>query len=98
MQHDNNFGRLVFTRKSGQGFYIGDDTFISVHNQDDGIHAMIFSGSNLESLRVKPNETIHRPGGIQIEIDHSTKHPRAGLRVMVLAPKDVRILREELKD
>lgn len=92
-------GRLLFTRKDGESFHIGEDTIVTVHRVP-GPRArveVLRADRTGETFEVAQREPFFPAPGVHVEL--SFDHNRGkGTKVMALAPKSIRIMRSELLD
>lgn len=96
MSHEK-IGRLVFTRFDNQSFHLGDDTIVAV-KQLPGQRAKIdITRSNraVEVYTVGFGEPFFPLQDVHVEISKDQRHTKS-MKVMVLAPKSIRIMRSEL--
>ena len=89
--------RLYITRRNGESFVIGDDVVVTLHRQPRGKTAIaeIRTGSDVQSLPIK-FEVPFAPCPDVFVVVPQVGRRSTNLRVMVEAPRHIRILRSEL--
>lgn len=90
-------GRLLFTRKDGESFVVGTDTTITLHRRPHAQQAKaVITRRDEVSIHVANNrEPIELEEGIHFEVSFD-KGRGSAMRVLVVAPKTVKVLRSEL--
>jgi sRNA-binding carbon storage regulator CsrA len=94
----SEIGRLLFTRRSGESFVVGDGTQVIVHTVDGKrtYQVGIISPDGTKSYRsVMAREPFWPVPEVKVELSPDQDRNRS-IRIMVLAPKSIRILRSEL--
>lgn len=90
-------GRLAFTRRNGESFQVGEDTLVTVYRRSNDREAkveIIRADRTRQELRVKQQEPFYvHP---EVEVRLTFDHGRGGTKVLVTAPKNIRIMRSEL--
>ena len=91
-------GHLAFTRRNGESFRVGEDTLIVVHRRPGRNVArveIIQADRTRQKLQIRQNEPLYvHP---EVEIRLSFDHGRGtSTKVLVSAPKNIRIMRSEL--
>ena len=94
-----NVSRLVITRRYGQGFSVGDKHLSLHHLNDTNVRIQIRDEQgNEQTVNLRTGKPLQLANDIVVELNHHPKHNTQSkdFRVMVLAPRDVKILRDEL--
>ena len=91
-------GRLAFTRRNGESFRVGEDTLVIIYRRSSEQEArveIIRADRTQQRLRVKQQEPfyVHPEVEIRLSFDHGRG---ASTKVLVTAPKNIRIMRSEL--
>lgn len=94
---DSTVGRLAFSRKSGEAFYVGDLAITLVRRTQDMTCDVIteFPDSTKKLETVENKGVITPLPDVSIELDVNT-HRGDRIQVLVTAPKAIKILRAEL--
>ena len=90
-------GRLLFTRKDGESFVVGTDTTITLHRRPHAQQAKaVIKRGTEETIHIAKNrEPMQLEEGIHFEVSFDRGGGNA-MRVLVAAPKNVKVLRSEL--
>lgn len=91
-------GRLLFTRKDGESFVVGNDTTITLHRKAPArANVVIKRGDEVRTHNVGDREPIeiNEHASMEVSFDYG-KGRTSGMRVLVIAPKSVKVLRSEL--
>ena len=91
-------GRLAFTRRNGESFQVGEDTLVTVYRRSSEREArveIIRADRTRQELRVKQHEPFYVYPEVEVRLtfDHGRG---ASTKLLVTAPKNIRIMRSEL--
>lgn len=91
-------GCLVFTRRNGESFQIGEDTLVTIHRRGHERVARVEvmrADRTHQELRISQSEPFPVHPKVQVELifDHGRG---SSTKVKVIAPKSISIMRSEL--
>lgn len=90
-------GRLLFTRKDGESFVVGTGTTVTLNRRAKEMSAKvtILRDGEVSTHTLKNRQPLQIEENVHMELcmDHGRG---TGIRVLVVAPKDIKVLRSEL--
>lgn len=91
-------GCLVFTRRDGESFQVGEDTLVTVNRRSHervAVVEILRTDRTRQELRVNQGApfAVHPQVSVELIFDHGRG---ASTKVKVTAPKSIKIMRSEL--
>lgn len=88
--------RLIITRRIGESFLVGDTHKVTLLRNQRGLYIKVETPAGGKTTPIRPDQPVEVMPNVVVELRKHRPDANATYRVMVLAPRNIKIIRTEL--